>query len=806
MRILRFFVFSLYRLVFLVLLLGFIAMAAAFFMFSSGLPSIDSLRHYQPPLESRIFAGNFQLVSELASERRIYVPYDQIPPIVAQAFISTEDKLFWSEPGINPLAIVRAGLTDIYRVGTGHRLQGASTITEQVVKNMLLENRINAKAKIKELILALRVSQALTKPQILTIYLNEIDLGKNSFGIAAAAQTYFDKPLSQLDIAQAASLAALPKSPSNYNPFSHPQAALQRRNFVIDRMLQDGAITQAQATAAEAEPLLPKAGGTPLTVPDADYFADAVKNQLTQRFGDNNVATSGLIIHTSLNPQLQTAATNAVRDGLEKYDRAHAGWHGLVAHIADPDLADNWTKDLAKQATPPGLREDWQLGIVLAAGPSQAHIGYVDKASGAPAEGAIPLATMRWARPSVSGNLGPHPSATSDVLSPGDIIMVSGTGAAMALEQIPIVQAALISMDPRTGRIFAIVGGWSHDVSPFNRAIQAERQPGSSVKPFVYLTAMEQGVQPDATVLDAPFVLQMPDGSVYRPGNFGNDGLQGPIPLYHALEQSLNLATLHLTQQIGLSNVGKTFHDFGIIDQMPPYFPSAIGAIDTTLLNMVTGYAELDEYGRQITPTLIDDVTNPQGQVLYQAAGQNCDNCTNGDPAQPPSLDYAGQQLSDPDSVFQMITMMKGVVLRGTGAAAVQGITQPVAGKTGTTNNSNDVWFIGFTPGLLTGCWVGFDTPADLGELETGGSVCAPIWNEYMKTALAGQPPIDWPVPDGVTLQNLGNGVTEAFKTGETPGAQSNISFGGTPLAPPSTPTPTTPGTPAPSSNLPGLY
>lgn len=803
MRIARFLVFGLYRAVFVFLLLGFIGAAAAFFLFARDLPSIDSLRNYQPPLESRVFANNFQLVSELATERRIYVPYDQIPPLVAQAFISTEDRLYWNEPGINPLAIVRAGLTDIMHMGSGRRPIGASTITEQVVKNMLLENNINAKAKIKEIILALRVSQALTKEQILTIYLNEINLGNNSYGIAAAAQSYFDKPVSQLDIAQAASLAALPKAPSNYNPFLHPQAALQRRNFVIDRMYQDGAITKAQTVTAEAEPLLPKAGGTPLTVPNAGYFADAVDNQLVQHFGQDTVSTGGLIVHTSLNPQLQAAATNAVRDGLERYDRAHDGWHGLVAHA---DISEGWEKALGKQAVPPGLRENWQLGIVLAIDARSVSVGYINKTDGTTATGSIARSTMRWARA----------DGSADVLSPGDIIMVSGTGDAMQLEQIPKVQAALISMDPRTGRIFAMVGGWSHDISPFNRAIQAQRQPGSSVKPFVYLTAMEQGVQPDATVLDAPFVLQMPDGTVYRPGNFGRDGFQGPIPLYHALEQSLNLATLHLSEQIGLPSIAKTFHDFGIIDQMPPYYPSAIGAIDTTLLNMVTGYAELDEYGRQITPTLIDDVTNPQGQVLYQAPGQNCDNCGNGDPSQSPSLDYAGQQLADPDSVFQMITMMKGVVRRGTGVAAVKDIAQPVAGKTGTTNNSNDVWFMGFTPGLVTGCWVGFDTPVGLGEVETGGSVCAPIWNAYMKVALAGQPSLDWAVPDGVTLQTLSDGVTEAFKTGQVPGAQSNITFGGptalNPAAPPATAgTPgTTPATPTPSGSgsgtLPGLY
>jgi len=771
---------GLYRLVFIGVIAALIGGGIGFFVFSAGLPSVDSLKTYEPPLESRVYANNFQLVSDLGDQHRIYVPYDQIPPLVAQAFISAEDRLFWVNPGINPLAIIRAGLTDLTRIGSGQRPLGASTITEQVVKNMLLDNRITFARKIKEAILAMRVSSAMSKQQVLTLYLNEIDLGSNSFGIAAAAQTYFDKPLSQLDIAQAASLAALPKGPTEYDPFLHPQAALQRRNFVIQRMQEDGAITAAQAQTAIAEPLLPRAGREPLTVADAGYFADAVKTSLVQRFGADTVNQGGLIVHTSLNPLFQEAATQAVRDGLEHYDRTYDGWHGLIAHVDDADLADNWQADLAKQAVPPGLRRTWRLGIILSAEGATARVGSVDLTDGQPQTGSIALASIRWARPFDHGDLGARPEAVSDVVHPGDIVMISGTGDATTLEQIPRIEAALICMDPRTGRVFAMVGGWSHDVSPYNRALQAQRQPGSSVKPFVYLTAMEKGVQPDAPVLDAPFVQQMPDGTTYRPGNY-EEKFEGPVPIFHALEQSLNLATLHLAREIGLPSIATTFESFGIIDQMPPYYPSAIGAIDTTLWRMATGYAELDEYGRQITPTMIDSVTNPDGQVLYQAPAQTCDNCINGDPGQPPQLSVSGAPLADPDSVFQMITMMKGVVLRGTGEPAVVGISQPVAGKTGTTNNFDDAWFLGFTPGLVTGCWIGFDTPTNLGRDQTGGNVCGPIWNEFMKVALQDQPNLDFAVPQGMTLAQVpepnGQMVTEAFKPGETPGAQSNDSL-----------------------------
>jgi penicillin-binding protein 1A len=631
---------------------------------------------------------------------------------------------------------------------------------------MLLDNHITFAAKIKEALLAMRVSQAMTKQQVLTLYLNEVDLGHNSFGIAAAAQTYFNKPLSQLDIAQAATLAALPKAPTNYDPFLHPADSLARRNFIIGRMLADGAITKAQADEAMAEPLLPRAGAASKGVVNGGYFADAVKAQLLQKFGADAVNNGGLVVHTSLDPKLQQAGTDALRNGLEQYDHNYAGWHGLVAHVDDPDLAANWQADLAKQPKPPGMRQSWRLGVVLSAAGPSAKIGFYDPLSGTPQTGELPLANMRWARPPASGGgLGPRPAAVADVLHPGDVIMVSG-GARLALEQIPNIQGALISLDPVTGRVLAMVGGWSHDMSPFNRVMQAQRQPGSSVKPLVYLTAMEQGIQPDAPVLDGPFVVQLPDGTVYRPGNY-EQTFQGPVPIFHALEQSLNLATLHLAQRIGLKNVATTFQNFGIVDQMPPYYPSAIGAIDTTLWKMAAAYAALDQYGRQVAPSLIDSVTNPDGTVLYQAPGQVCDNCiNNADPAQMPQLNLSGQQLADPDSVFQMITMMKGVVQRGTGRPAVTGISQPVAGKTGTTNNFNDAWFIGFTPGIVTGCWIGFDTPKSLGNDQTGGNVCGPIWNEYMKTALAAQPDMDWAAPKGMSLQQVhepeGALVTEA--------------------------------------------
>jgi penicillin-binding protein 1A len=769
----QFLVGSLYKFAIFTVLAIIIIGAGAFYVLSAGLPGVETLQNYKPPLESRVYAANFQLVSELADERRIYVPYDRIPPLVGQAFISAEDRNFWTDPGIDPLAIIHAGFIDLSRMGSDRRPHGASTITQQVVKNMLLDNRITFGRKIKEAILAVRVSRVMSKRQILALYLNEIYLGNNSYGVAAAAQAYFDKPLSQLTIAEAASLGALPKAPTSYDPFRHPQDALARRNWVIGRMQADGAISAADAKAAMAEPLLPHAGGQSLTVPDAGYFADAVQQQLVQQFGPDQTSQGGLIVKTSLDPTLQEAASNAVRDGLEHYDHIYGGWHGLVAHIDDPALATNWQADLAKQANPAGMRQTWRLAIVTSTAPTSAQVGFTQPAAETATQTAtITLAASRWARPTIEGNPVGTLSSMSQILHPGDFVIIQpGAKGDAALEQVPSIQGALICLDPRTGRVLAMVGGWSHDISPYNRAIQAQRQPGSSVKPFVYLTAMQQNIQPDATVLDAPFVQQLADGTVYRPGNY-EQTFQGPVPMYHALEQSLNLATLNLARTVGLSNIANNFQNFGIVDHMPLYYPSAIGAIDTTLWRMVTGYAALDEEGRQVTPSLIDSVTDPDGKILYQAPGPACDNCAGGDPTQMPQLAYSGAQVADADSVFQIVTMMKGVVQRGTGTPAVAGITQPVAGKTGTTNDFNDAWFIGFTPGVLTGCWIGYDRPQSLGDGQTGGDVCGPIWNEFMKTALANQPVVDFAIPPGMTLQQTGPAI-EAFKSGQSPGAQS---------------------------------
>jgi penicillin-binding protein 1A len=632
-------------------------------------------------------------------------------------------------------------------------------------------------------VLAVRIAHAMSKQRVLEIYLNEIYLGEQAYGVAAAAAAYFDRPLDRLSIAQDAMLASLPKAPTNYDPYRNPQAALARRNWVLDRMAQDGAITTAQATAAKAEPLLTRASPRPATVPGAGYFADAVRQQLVQLFGEKRATDGGLVVYTSLDPTLQATADSSLRQGLMDYDHKHDGWRGPVSHI---DLSGgDWQSALRKIPAPAGMLPDWRLAVVQSTTAATAEVSWLVPSTkrdpiGPAQSGTLSLSALRWARHAgnFGSNLGPAPRRMTDVVQAGDVVMIepgsSGGSSAVTLRQIPQVQGALVTMDPVTGRVLAMAGGWSYGLSQFNRVTQAERQPGSGFKPMVYLTAMEQNIPPDATVLDAPFVINMADGTQYRPGNYEANFL-GPIPLHQALEESINLATLHLAARIGLPAIAKTAQDFGVVDKMPLIYPAVLGAIDTTMLRLATAYAGLSQMGRQVTPSFIDRVEDANGNVIYRAPEVGCGNCSDPDPSKPPVLAYSGQQLADPQSTFQLITMMQGVMTHGTGRVADQGLQAwTPAGKTGTTEDFQDAWFTGFTPTRLTSAWVGFDNPQSLGEGEQGATVSGPIWNRVMTAALADQPKIPFAVPQGIELRNTG-GVMEAFKTGEAGGGNVDL-------------------------------
>ncbi|MBB2202172.1 penicillin-binding protein 1A [Gluconacetobacter tumulisoli] len=755
------------------------------------LPTVDGLRTYQPPVMSRLYSGDDRVMAELAAERRIFVPYSAIPDRVKNAFIATEDQKFYTHGGVDPFAIIRAGLTDL-TMHKGHRPLGASTITQQVARVMLLgSNAVSLQRKAKEALLAIRIEQTLSKEKILEIYLNEIYLGAGAYGIGAAAQTYFNKPLDQLDDAEAAFLGGLPRSPTNYNPYRYPDAARARRNWVLQRMAEVHDITPEAARAAQQEPLMPQAFTRPGPVPGSEWFAEEVRRQLIDRYGVDTTMQGGLSVHTSFDPHLQQIATAAVRDGLAAYDRDHGGWRGPVGQLdgigagRTTPPSDQWMPGLTAAPRPAGMLDSWRLGVILS--PATGEVGWAEgtPAAASPRTGRLLARDMAWMR-------------RWRLPRAGDLVLIEpqAEGGTVALRQIPKVEGALVTMDVRTGRVLAMVGGWSFNASQFNRATQALRQPGSSFKPFVYLTAMEQGISPSQKFDDSPVSY-----GTWHPNNFEKD-FWGPTTLHDALRESRNLVTIRLAAHIGMKSVAAMAANLHLVDSMPHVLPAALGAVETTVLREAGAYATIAAGGRLVTPTLIDDVQDRDGRVLWRPDGIGLQPAAptqapattppaspaGSSPATPlpappapadgPEMTDTRPQVASPASAFQITTMMRDVIRRGTGVQAGAGIDYPIAGKTGTSQDFNDAWFAGFSPDIVTIVWVGFDTPQTLGKNETGAAIAGPIWNRVMKAVLADRPRLDFPVPEGITLAryDTGIGVTvDAFKPDQVPGISSDL-------------------------------
>jgi len=761
--------------------------------FGRDLPDYQQLAHYQPAIMTRVHAGDGRLLAEYATERRIFVPIQAIPKPVINAFLSAEDKNFYNHHGVDPVSILRAAITDVSRFRANRRPVGASTITQQVAKNMLLSNEVSIERKIKEILLATRIEAALPKERILELYLNEIYLGSGAYGVAAAALTYFDKSLDDLTLGEAAFLAGLPKAPNRYSPARFPQTAKARRDWVLERMVEDGAATQAEATQAEAQPLELRHRQEAEEV-RAPYFAEEVRRDLLARYGEKVLYGAGLSVRTSLDERLQAASDRALRAGLIAYERRRGGWRGAIARI---DPKGDWAAHLA--AVPvPGVATDvgWRLAMVVRSEPDGAAIGFANGASGR-----IPISEMRWARPRYNnGTFGPYPRGAADVVKPGDVVMVdpvaeanSGKGTGLyTLCQVPEVSGALVAMDPHTGRVLAISGGFSFATSQFDRATQAKRQPGSSIKPFVYLTALDHGFTPSTLVVDGPISLpQGPGLPMWSPTNYTKRGqevrFRGPTPLRVALEQSLNAVTARVASIIGMESIAETVERFGIMDHMPREYSMALGAGETTLLRHTAAYAMLVNGGKRITPTFIDRVQDRNGATIFRADQRPCRDCSEVEWArQPvPVIPDTREQLADPGSAFQIVTMLQGVVERGT-AKVVQAVGKPIAGKTGTTNDWRDAWFVGFTPDLAAGVYIGFDDPDSLGDDETGGHIAAPVFRDFMIAALKDAPATAFRTPPGMRLYRVsaatglpaGAGETaiyEAYKPGTEPGHNRNL-------------------------------
>ncbi len=773
----------------------FLALAGVAAWYISGLagdlPNYDVLSKYEPPVMTRIHAADGQLIAEYANERRLYLPIQAVPDQVKAAFISAEDKNFYEHSGLDYYGIIRAAVTNIRNKidGNGGPLVGASTITQQVAKNFLLSSKQTINRKIKEAMLSLRIEQAYSKDKILELYLNEIYLGLGSYGIASAALTYFDKSVHELTLAETAYLAALPKGPNNYNPFRYPKRAIERRNWVIDRMVENGYVTAAEGEAAKKEPLGVKVHDTTPSMFGADYFVEEVRRELVDMYGEKKLYEGGLSVRTSLNPQYQLMARQALIDGLVKYDEQHGGWRGPVTHF--DQLATDWGPQLAGVKALSDVIE-WRLAVVLSLSPDGATIGLqpntepgTGKVSPDRETGTIPLDQMKWAKWASGPKKGRAVKAPGDVLSVGDVVYVEKADAGpneYALRQVPEVEGAIVVMDPHTGRVLAMVGGFSYDLSEFNRATQAYRQPGSAFKPFVYSAALDNGYTPSSVIMDAPISIDLGNGQgVWQPENYEGDFL-GPSTLRTGIVHSRNVMTVRLAQDMGMPLIAEYARRFGIYDNMLPVLSMSLGAGETSVLRMAAGYSVFANGGKKVVPTLIDRIQNRFGQTIFRHDNRICDGCDAKDwhnQDEPKIIDNSPQVL-DPMTAYQITSMMEDVVKRGTGTA-VQVVGKPIAGKTGTTSDYHDAWFAGFTPDLVAVVYVGFDKPRSLGRGETGGALAAPIFADFMKTALADTPPIPFRVPPGIPFIPIDrktglradpgdpNAFLEAFKPGTGP-------------------------------------
>ncbi|MFT4913155.1 MAG: penicillin-binding protein 1A [Brevundimonas sp.] len=723
-------------------LVGLVVAVYAAWLFHD-LPDASDLADYRPPTATRVYAGDGTLIGEFSDERRIYVSFDQIPTTVVQAFLAAEDRNFFQHGGIDVGGIGRAMFKNLFNVVSGRRLEGGSTITQQVAKNVLLTNESSLNRKLKEAILSSRLEATLTKQQILELYLNEIFLGYRSYGVASAAYNYFGKSLSQLTPDEAAFLAALPKGPNNYHPKRFPAAAKGRRDWVLGEMEQSGFITPEQLVTARARPLVTQDAPRRAQYADADFFVEEARRQATARFGRETVNGGGYYIRTTLDPGLQSAARDALMRGLENYDRRH-GWRGAWGTT---DFAPGWQAEALKQTRPPERRA-WQAAAV------ESVAGNVVR--------------VRTARDDRIGTLVSADAAWANAnrqLKRGDLIFVEPTNGQFALKQVPAVNGALVVIEPQSGRVLAMVGGYSYVLSSFNRVTQANRQPGSAFKPFVYAAALEGDFTPASIVLDAPISFAGGrNGERWTPENYSRQ-YYGPQSLRRGLELSRNVMTVRLAEQVGMRNIVDLSKRMGVSDTLQPNLSVSLGAGETTPYHLTAAYSAFVNGGRRVDPYLIELVQDRNGETKFRADERSCREC--GRPfsgQESPRLEPRGTQVIDPITAYQISSMLEGVVQRGT-AASARGLGRWVGGKTGTTNEYRSAWFVGFTTDMVVGVFVGFDDNRSLGYGEAGAQAALPVFTDFMQTALRTRPARPFVRPRNAVFRTV-NGIEEAFRPG----------------------------------------
>ena len=756
---------------------------------SKDIPDYESLARYEPPVMTRIHAHDGSLIAEYARERRIFVPINTIPKRIIAAFLSAEDQRFYEHGGLDFQGIGRAvfKLVENKLAGGDRRAEGASTITQQVAKNFLLTSDRTLERKIKEAILAIRIERAYTKDKILELYLNEIYLGIGAYGVAAAGLNYFNKELKDLTIEEAAYLAALPKAPNNYHPYRQKDKATERRNWIIGQMYDNNYISREEAEGAKNKPLTVNFRPSGAHIFAAEYFAEEVRRSILAEYGEEKLYGGGLSIRTTLDPKLQQNARSALMEGLVNFDRLHGGWRGPVTKI---DISGDWGVTLGAVDSPADL-QPWRLGVVLSADKDKAVVGLkpakLPDGKLAPAREAaeLTLAELKWAKTLAKREAA---KAVTDIVVPGDVIYVAPKDPAnlagkWSLMQIPEVGGGLIAMDPHTGRVLAVAGGISFALSQFDRAVQAKRQPGSSFKPIVYAAAIDNGYKPTSIVLDAPIEIEQGPGlDIWKPENYNNEKSYGPTTLRVGVEKSRNQMTVRLAQDLGMPIITEYAKRFGIYDDLLPVLAMSLGAGETTLLRMTTAYCMIANGGKQVRPTFIDRIQDRWGKSVWKHDARNCPGCATEkweNQEEPDVLDDR-RQIIDPHTAYQMTSIMEGVVQRGT-ATVLKPLNRPLAGKTGTTNEEKDAWFIGYTPDLVVGVFVGYDTPKAMGKGQTGGQIAAPIFGSFVKAALADKPAIPFRVPPGLKLMRVNlhsglraspgdpNAIVESFKPGEEP-------------------------------------
>jgi len=742
---------------------GSLVLGAVFVIYGNGLPGHDELASYQPKTISRIYSGEGHIIDEFATERRLFAAADEIPDLVKAAFISAEDKNFYSHAGYDPAGMA-AALRDAI-VSRGENLRGASTITQQVMKNFLLDGSRSAERKIKEIILATRIEGTLDKDGILELYLNEIFLGQNSFGVAAAAQTYFNKSLKDLLPEEVAYLAALPKAPSQYHPVRQRERAVLRRNFVLREMNENGFLSDVAYDLARKQPLRTVQNGDFLSfrsgLPPRDYPTDEIRRQLTRDFGEAEFFTGGYSVRATIDPTLQEVAAQSLRLGLEDYDRAQGVYHGAGLSIA-ADLLGTW-RDVLQGLTIPRditINQKWRPAVVLELLKNDARLGIEGLEGDAHILSAkdVTWAKKQKSNDSISRNT---VKQVKDLLSVGDVILVApildetdGTFINWSLRQVPKIQGGFVAMDVHTGRVIAMQGGFSYQHSVFNRATQANRQPGSSFKPFVYAAALDSGYSPATLVIDAPIEVDTPQG-LWRPKNY-SDKFYGASPVRLGIEQSRNLMTVRLAQELGMETIATYAEKFGVYDNMKPYLSASLGSEETTLYKMVSAYAMFANGGERVQPTLVDRVQDRSGKTVFLHDERSCDECklTGLMAGWLPTIVSNRERVMDQVTAYQLTSMMEGVVQRGTASRTVN-LPVPVAGKTGTTNEAKDVWFLGFTSNIVAGCYMGMDQPAPLGRGAGGGGMCGPVFNRFMEVAIERYGAGEFNVPENGTFINI---------------------------------------------------